>query len=193
MLNAIKEYSDFGRNIYLVEGMMDFGTATIRRRTEEYINIIGQKPVIFVDYIQVLASTNQKRSLTDKQMTDINVAELKRISRDFDVPLLAISSFNRDSYTLPVDKGSFKETGSIEYDSDVLIGLQYYGWDYSSGEKAKDGVRAERLRLLQAKNKEAGKKRKNQEIQLKVLKARFGTEDDCRFDFWPAFTFFKEV
>ena len=193
VLNAIKEYSDFGRNIYFFESTMNFGVGTIRKETEGYINIIGQKPVIIVDYIQILASPNQKRSLTDKQMTDINVAELKRISRDFDVPLLAISSFNRDSYTLPVDKGSFKETGSIEYDSDVLIGLQYYGWDYSSGEKAKDGVRAERLRLLQAKNKEAGKKRKNQEIQLKVLKARFGTEDDCRFDFWPAFTFFKEV
>ena len=50
--------------------------------------------------------------------------ELKRLSRDYKLPLIGISSFNRDSYTEAVSMKSFKESGAIEYSSDVLMGLQ---------------------------------------------------------------------
>ena len=43
------------------------------------------------------------------------------------MPVLGISSFNRDNYNNPVGMQSFKESGAIEYSSDVLIGLQFKG------------------------------------------------------------------
>ncbi len=57
--------------------------------------------------------------------------ELKRISRDFKTPVIGISSFNRDNYNNAVSMQSFKESGAIEYSSDILIGLQNKG----AGEK----------------------------------------------------------
>ena len=42
------------------------------------------------------------------------VLELKRFSRDYSIPIIGISSFNRDNYTAPVNMASFKESGAIE-------------------------------------------------------------------------------
>lgn len=64
---------------------------------------------------------------TDKQNTDRAVVELKRISRDFDIPVFAVSSFNRENYRNAVSMEAFKESGAVEYSSDVLFGLQLAG------------------------------------------------------------------
>ena len=48
-------------------------------------------------------------------------------SRDFDLPVLAISSFNRENYRSAVSMEAFKESGAVEYSSDVLFGLQLAG------------------------------------------------------------------
>ena len=68
------------------------------------------------------------------------------MSRDYRLPIIGISSFNRDNYTAPVNLASFKESGAIEYSSDVLIGLQYEGMDYQEGEA--DKAREKRIREL---------------------------------------------
>ena len=61
---------------------------------------------------------------TEKQQVDFNVSELKRISRDNDIPIFIICSFNRENYSTTVDFTSFKESGAIEYGADVVMGLQ---------------------------------------------------------------------
>ena len=190
---AIDDLSEWGCNVYISEGVGDIGTSDIRAKTEDYIRHIGKPPVIVVDYAQILEAPNVKHSMTDKQVVDKNVVELKRISRDFDTPVVSISSFNRDNYFAPVNMASFKESGSIEYSSDVLIGLQYSGWDYQDGEKAeKDASRLQRIRALQEMNEGLASVQKCQEIQLKVLKNRNGKRGNCMFDFWSAFNFFRE-
>ena len=148
--------------------------------------------MIVIDYIQILQNPESKHSLTDKQAVDKNVMELKRISRDYDIPVIGISSFNRDNYTSPVNMASFKESGAVEYSSDVLIGLQYYGWDFQDGEKAeKDTQRMVRIRDIREKNEIAASNLGMQDIQLKVLKNRNGKRGSCRFSFWPAFNYFR--
>jgi replicative DNA helicase len=62
--------------------------------------------------------------LNDNQNMDKNVMGLKRLGRDCKIPIIGISSFNRASYKEDVSMSSFKESGAIEYSSDVLIGLQ---------------------------------------------------------------------
>ena len=47
--------------------------------------------------------------------TDDAVSDLKRISRDYSVPVFAISSLNRDNYSAPINMAAFKESGAIEY------------------------------------------------------------------------------
>ena len=85
----------------------------------------GEPPVIFVDYLQLMAAPD--RHDTDKQATDKNVMALRQIARDMKTPIWVISSLNRSSYSEGVTLDAWKESGSIEYSCDVLIGLQPQG------------------------------------------------------------------
>ena len=53
--------------------------------------------------------------------------ELKRISRDYKLTVIAISSFNRRNYSHPVTMEALKENGAIEYSSNILISIQVKG------------------------------------------------------------------
>jgi replicative DNA helicase len=127
---------------------------------------------------------------TDKQNIDKIVLELKRLSRDFGISVLCISSFNRDNYMSPVNLSSFKESGAIEYSSDVLIGLQYYGMDYQEDETSI--VRQKRIRNLIKDFELKGRNREPQSIQVKILKNRNGSKGDFVLNFYPMFNCFVE-
>lgn len=85
---------------------------------------LGMVPVVIIDYLQLLAPANPKQ--TDKQAADYNVSELRRLARDEKTPVVVISSLNRASYSGQIEMESFKESGGIEYGSDLLLGLQPY-------------------------------------------------------------------
>ena len=186
---SIEQYSDFGGNLFITEGVGNVGVQTIKEKAEAILKAKRKPPVIIIDYLQILAPFDLK--MTDKQNTDKNVLELKRLSRDFGVPILGISSFNRENYSAPVRMSSFKESGAIEYSSDVLIGLQYDGWDYKEGEK--DNERLARLAAIRKKIRELGKNGGAQPIQAKILKNRNGIQDELFFNFFPRFNYFREV
>ena len=144
--------------------------------------------MVLIDYLQIISPADTRA--TDKQNTDRAVLELKRLSRDYSLPVIGISSFNRDNYYSPVNLASFKESGAIEYSSDVLIGLQYYGMDYQEGETEKN--REKRIREL-VKNQMAAAKHGNaQKLQVKVLKNRNGCKGSSLIDFYPMFNYFAE-
>ena len=187
ILRSVGQYSDFGGNLIITEGIGDVGVRAIKAKTEEFLKEKGKPPVIVIDYLQILAPFDLK--MTDKQNTDKNVLELKRLSRDYGVPILGISSFNRESYRAPVGMASFKESGAIEYSSDVLIGLQYDGWDYRKGEK--DNDRLTRLHEISENMRELAKQGAAQPIQAKILKNRNGIRSDLLFDFFPRFNYFR--
>lgn len=173
---SMERYSQYARHIFIHEGIGDIGVEQIRDTVARHRRITGKAPVVLVDYIQILRQPESKHSLTDKQVVDINVTELKRISRDYKIPVIAISSFNRGSYSAEVAYEAFKESGSIEYSSDVLIGLQLKGAgtkDFDSGEA----------------------KRKNpREVELVILKNRNGrTGDKLEYNYYPLFNYFEEI
>ena len=118
-------YREAASRLFLREGMADIGTEEIRVAVREHGNRRGAVPVVVVDYLQILRPAEARAS--DKQNTDRAVVELKRLSRDFNTPVLAVSSFNRENYRAAVSMEAFKESGAIEYSSDVLIGLQLVG------------------------------------------------------------------
>ena len=59
--------------------------------------------------MQILAPSNPK--FTDKQQVDYNITSLKKLSRDYKIPIIAISSFNRMNYTQTASFEAFKESG----------------------------------------------------------------------------------
>ncbi len=107
---AMNEYSDWGRNIYITEGIGNVGVSHVKEKVEEFRKFRNETPVVIIDYLQILAPYSIK--MTDKQNVDKNITELKRLSRDFNISVLGVSSFNRESYSAPVSMASFKESGS---------------------------------------------------------------------------------
>lgn len=176
------------QNLYIREGLQSIGTEQIRQDIQRHEYLTHRRPVVIVDYVQIMKTPDIH--LTDKQKTDENVTELKRISRDFNIPIIAISSFNRDNYTAPVNLSSYKESGAIEYTSDVLIGLQYEGLDYM--DKETDKARTERIRGIFKENEQNARQGKAIPIQCKVLKNRSGGKTDCIFDYFPMFNLYLE-
>lgn len=171
--NAVQTYSGYAKHIYITEGVGDVGAQQIRETVEKHTRYTGNTPLVIVDYLQILAPYNERA--TDKQNTDKAVMELKRISRDFKTPVIGISSFNRDNYNNAVSMQAFKESGAIEYSSDVLIGLQLKG----AGDKDFDPTEA--------------KKKNPREVELVILKNRNGqTGAKVPFEFYPMFNYFVE-
>lgn len=185
---AASLYGEAARCIYITEGVGDVGVKEIRERVQRHVRITGRRPVVVIDYLQIIAPADIRA--TDKQNTDKAVLELKRLSRDLDIPVVGISSFNRDNYTQPVNLSSFKESGAIEYSSDVLIGLQYTGMDYQEGETDKN--REKRIRELLKQAAADAKTGKAQHIHLKILKNRNGSKGEMLLEFYPMFNYFRE-
>lgn len=120
--DAITQYGTYASHLYIYEGVGDLGVEQIKKQVVEHIELTNNVPLVFIDYLQILAPYDVRAS--DKQNTDKAVLELKRLSRDHKTPVIAISSFNRDNYTSEVSMSAFKESGAIEYGSDVLLALQ---------------------------------------------------------------------
>lgn len=183
-------FADFqagaAEHLYIREGLGNIGTDAIKKDVIDHINRTGQPPVIVIDYAQIIAPADVRS--TDKQNTDRNIVELKRLSRDFNTPVIVISSFNRENYSSPVNMAAFKESGALEYTSDVLIGLQYYGMDYMRKETEK--ARLERIREMMDNNKKAAAEGKPIQIHLKVLKNRSGKKGDTGFNYYPMFNLY---
>lgn len=172
--SSILAYSKYAQHIYISEGIGDIGAEQIRETVKKHILFTGKTPVVVIDYLQILAPADMRA--TDKQNTDKAVMELKRISRDYKTPVIGISSFNRANYREAVTMEAFKESGAIEYSSDVLIGLQLKG----AGKKDFDANEA--------------KKKTPREIELVILKNRNGsTGDKVEFKYYSLFNFFEEV
>ncbi len=190
---ALGEYSKIAKRIYITEGVGNITVDIIKQKVENFINITGRKPLVIIDYLQIIAPSNDFG--TDKQNTDKAITALKRLSRDCDIAVLGISSFNRENYTTAVNMASFKESGAIEYSSDVLIGLQYKGMEELAPEndskEAKKKAR-EKASALFLENIKKAKEGGYQEIQIKLLKNRNGSKGETALDYYPKFNYFKE-
>ena len=171
--NSVLDYAKISDNIFIHEGMGDVTVDDIVRQVKEHIESVQNPPVVIVDYLQILSPRNPRA--TDKQNTDSAILTFKRLSRDYKIPVIVISSFNRENYAAKVSMQAFKESGAIEYSTDVLIALQLRG----TGTKDFD--------VDQAKSKNP------REIEAVILKNRNGTTGKkVNFKFYAMFNYFAE-
>ena len=188
--DAITSYTSYASRLFIHEGMGNMSATEIRNCVETHIKRTGNHPVVVIDYLQILAPVNEKG--TDKQNVDKSVLELKRLSRDFNIPVLGISSFNRENYNTSVSMTSFKESGAIEYSSDVLLGMQFDKVDDIINSSGKDAEKHKELKVVREANYKTGREGGCYRIQVKVLKNRNGGKGDVSFDFYPMFNFFDD-
>ena len=195
---AMKYAESIGEHIFINEGVGDIDIAYIVDKVKRHIRLRGKPPVIIVDYLQILApdTESENKRATDKQITDKAVLELKRLSRDYHIPVISISSFNRDNYNEPINLASFKESGTIEYTATAVMGLQFPFMEYRKDNKGKweaDTDRKKRIGEERDKQKAAKRKGDPLSVQCKMCKYRDGPETDTYFDFYPRFMYYKEA
>lgn len=175
-------YSEVSGNLWYFESLGDIGTKEIRREVEKHYKATGHTPIVFIDYLQILKPYNE--FWTEKRNVDKAVTELRKLSRDYKTPVFCISSLNRDSYKGDIDLSAFKESGAIEYGSDVLLGLQPP--DLEAGLTPKE-AKANKTAI------EEEKKKVNRELEIKILKNRSGsTGQRIRFNYNAKFNYFTD-
>ncbi len=193
---ALDDYKSFGDHLFIKEGVSDFGVKEIAKALDEHILSTNRTPIIIIDYLQILAS--QDNRLTDKQKIDNNIIALKQLSREKKTPIIVVSSLNRASYSQDVSLSSFKESGAIEYTSDIILGLKYNLND-AEREQLKQIRRDanglpedEKSKLIEDFYKSIRAK-SPRDIKLTILKNRQGEKDkDIALYFYPRFNMFIE-
>lgn len=170
---AMREYSLFSKRIKVFERADGCTVEDIAATVSGFIKHTCEHPVVVVDYLQILDIG--KRYNSAREATDDSIAKLKSLCVQFAVPVIVISSLNRQSYDIPVSLASFKESGGIEYTADVVIGLQF------------EGVGQKGFKVAAARG---GNPR---HIQLCILKSRNGRSGDTiSYRFYPAYSYFEE-
>ena len=179
---GIVNYAEVSKNIFIQEANFNYNTEKIREDIRNHKRLRGKAPVLVVDYLQVLPCLKDYGD--DKKNIDFNITELKRISREYDIPVIVISSIGRQYYKKPIDFEAFKSSGNIEFTADVVIGLQY-SFMADIGNKSDNEI--------QTMYQEA-KAKYPREVQTVVLKNRNGSIGECtNFVYEPKYNYFKEV
>ena len=178
---AAEQYkADVGDRLSIVEGNFACDIAYIADYIRRYVASNGVRPVVFVDYLQILQPTETRQNT--KETVDNAVTELKRLSREINIPIIAISSVNRVNYLTPIDFESFKESGGIEYTADVAWGLQLQCLNDKSLFEKEGKATQKREAVKKAK------KANPRKIELVCLKNRYGTPSfSCYFDYYAAY------
>lgn len=171
---SIQLYTCVAEHVYFSGKIGQIGVSEILNGIEAHTRATGRRPVVFVDYLQILRPENPRD--TDKQAIDKAVLSLKAASDRFKIPVICISSFNRGSYGKKAEMTAFKESGGIEYAANCLISLNY-------ATAGQEGFDASYERQKDPRN-----------INACILKNRFGASDIViPFDFYSAFSYFEET
>lgn len=167
----------------------------IKERVEQYINIEGRKPLVIVDYLQIVEPRAELKRGTVREQIDDIMSEFAAIRSLYKIPVLVISSFNRGSYNKEADSTAFKESGGIEYNADVVITLELdverKANQQKDSNKSKtdtlDGLRGKTITLNNITREDV------REIKLKFLKNRGNRVGSYMYYlYYPNFNYFVE-
>jgi len=178
---AIDDCKDKTELLFIVERPKSgefFSAEDICGYVNNLIESTSEKPVVFVDYLQILGS--EGKYVSDKTTVDKNIQDLWRLANNNKIPVVVLSSLNRDAYNKAISFSAFKESGSIEYSADVVLGMQFAALH---GKKAED----------KDFNVDNEKRSSPMSIETVVLKHRYGKSHEYSFfHFYPEISSFIE-
>ena len=200
--DALAETQKLNDHLYIIRDN-DIDLDRIAATIQAHEDATRSKPFVIIDYLQILKAREEARTTDKRLLTDDDVNRLKDLAVKTDIPILLISSFNRNSYLEPVSMGSFKESGTIEYSSDTLIALQYSGMQYQKHWYTnKNGSKKQvyeskiehdtRVRQLAEKMDKDGADGLFLPIDVVILKNRGVSKGKLLFEFCPKYNIFRE-
>jgi replicative DNA helicase len=157
---AAEEYASFGHWMHLIETDLETTVGRIRLMAHAIMKKHGaHRALIVVDHLQALSAGADSRHLHSiKDRVDWVASELRRLARDLDCPIVAISSFNRAAYQYAPSLSAFNDAGGIEFGTDVVCVMHT---------RAKQSIIGDYFR----------------EVDLCILKNRFGDTTRVGFTF----------
>ena len=177
---AIEQYKEIGRNEEIIECNFETTITDIVEYVEHYIEMEGESPVVFIDYLQVVRPEGTRPL---RESIDANVKALKKLQSENDIVVIVISSLNRLNYMSSVDFESFKESGGIEYTADVVWGLQLREITKEGFERKSINDKRETIRKAKLANP--------RELELVCLKNRYGCSSyKCEFKYYAKYDLF---
>lgn len=106
----------------LLQRMIDAGKVTWtdpKTKQEQKVTKVG---AVFIDYLQLLASVSRRKSREEE--VSHTSQQTKRIAKELDVPVIALSQLNREPDKRKDHKpelSDLRESGSLEQDADNVI------------------------------------------------------------------------
>lgn len=177
-----------GNRVIVVDETFSANVEKICLTVNQFIEATGYKPVVIVDYLQIVSpSISGKRKMDARENVDHVVHSLKTLQANLGLSVIVISALNRQNYLTPIDFESFKESGGIEYTADVLWGLQLsvMNDDIFNSER-KIAEKREIIRESKASNPS--------QVDLVYLKNCFGRASyTARFAYYPASDIFVPI
>lgn len=166
--NTISErYEPMANNLYTIDYLYKIEdiTSFINQFRDAFSN---ENVVVIIDYLQYILCSNSN----DKQAIDLITKRLKELSKELGITIIAISSLNRANYSGNITMESFKESGSIEYTSDILMGLEYINTN--------------------ATDRDVEAKKCPRKVAIGIIKNRYGSLGKINFDFYTKYNTYVE-
>ena len=180
---VVAEYKKAASHIFTHAALSEITVEYIEKTATNHVKKFEERPVLFVDYLQILEPTNPRG--TDKQIVDHSIKSLNILSRSLEIPIVVAASLNRSGYSEEVTFQALKESGALEYTGDIVIGLQFQAMAKIS-EKSKN-VAERTKKITQERNKSI---RKMEAVILKHRNGKIGTKS--YFDYVPKYNIYKE-
>jgi len=165
-----------GRLLKIVEASREDTTERIRAVSLMEKRRTGKAPAVILDYLQIIPAidplTASRPFPSIREKVDFLCSELRRLARDLEAPVLAVSSFNRAAYQNEEEAPqltAFKESGGIEYSADAAFTLWH-------NKKEVLPFKIETRRII-----------------LDCVKNRNGKMDKVKLNFVPAWAKFETV
>lgn len=108
---------------------------------------------VFIDYLQLMTSAGEVNRNRNREQELSNISrQLKEMSKELNIPVIAMAQFNRKADERPMGipmLSDLRESGSIEQDADIVIAIhrmEKYGIDVDEKGNATRGMAT--LRIL---------------------------------------------
>jgi replicative DNA helicase len=124
---AIARYQALGRRMRVIDAERTTTVDSIRLQAmAAKARAKSDRVLVVIDYVQIIPAVDPltgKGFPSLREKTDFVCSELRRLARDLDSPVVAISSLSRAGYAAK-SMDAFKESGGLEYGADLAILLK---------------------------------------------------------------------
>ena len=179
--NAIETFKTYAKNVFTIDNI---------NTVEDIENIVmscisqGEKPIVFIDYLQILKPSNKAEvnKYEERQIINLCITKLKELSIKNNLIIFLVSSLNRQNKEIEIK--SYSGSSGIEFNAEfagtLLIDKKFYNAQSEEEERRKI--------------QEIMKDRHYKRLILSILKQKDGISGiDIKLKLYAPYYYYEEV